>query len=75
VEALKRIRDRGTTIMYVEHDVKAIMAVCDRIVVLNYGGKLCEGQPEEIRNDPAVIEAYLGHAATRPAVRLQPSAA
>ncbi len=75
LDLLKRIRDRGTTIMYVEHDVKAIMAVCDRIVVLNYGEKLCEGQPEEIRNDPAVIEAYLGHAASRPAVRLQPSAA
>jgi len=72
---LKRIRDRGTTLMYVEHDVKAIMAVCDRIVVLNYGEKLAEGQPEEIRNDPAVIEAYLGHAASQPAKRLQPSAA
>ena len=72
---LKRIRDRGTTIMYVEHDVKAIMAVCDRIVVLNYGEKLSEGQPEEIRNDPAVIEAYLGHAAMQAAVPLQPSAA
>jgi branched-chain amino acid transport system ATP-binding protein len=72
---LRRIRDRGTTIMYVEHDVKAIMAVCDRIVVLNYGEKLAEGQPEEIRNHPAVIEAYLGHAASRPPVALQPSAA
>jgi len=75
LELLRRIRDRGTTVMYVEHDVKAIMAVCDRIVVLNYGEKLAEGQPEEIRNDPAVIEAYLGHMARRPAVRLQPTAA
>ena len=72
---LKRIRDRGTTIMYVEHDVKAIMAVCDRIVVLNYGEKLAEGLPEEIRNHPAVIEAYLGHAASQPRVALQTSAA
>ncbi len=72
---LKQIRDRGTTIMYVEHDVKAIMAVCDRIVVLNYGEKLSEGQPEEIRNDPAVVEAYLGHAATQPALPVPACAA
>jgi len=65
---LKRIRDRGTTIMYVEHDVKAIVAICDRIVVLNYGEKLSEGQPQEICNDPAVIEAYLGHAAAHAAI-------
>jgi len=75
LDLLKRIRDGGTTIMYVEHDVKAIMAICDCIVVLNYGEKLSEGQPEEIRNDPAVIEAYLGRAAARPVAPLQPSAA
>lgn len=58
---LRRIRDRGTTVMYVEHDVKAITAVCDRILVLNYGRKLSEGTPNHIRQDSAVIEAYLGH--------------
>jgi ABC-type branched-subunit amino acid transport system ATPase component len=74
LDLLKRTRDRGTTIMYVEHDVKAIMAVCDRIVVLNYGEKLSEGQPEEICHDPAVIEAYLGHAAAHAAARAEPAA-
>jgi branched-chain amino acid transport system ATP-binding protein len=46
--------------MYVEHDMKAIMSVCDRITVLNFGQKLAEGKPQEIQNNDAVIEAYLG---------------
>ncbi|HZU32006.1 MAG TPA: hypothetical protein VFB79_12885, partial [Candidatus Angelobacter sp.] len=57
---LQRIRQEGTTIMYVEHDMKAIMSVCDRITVLNFGQKLAEGKPEEIQKDHSVIEAYLG---------------
>jgi branched-chain amino acid transport system ATP-binding protein len=60
MELLHRIREGGTTIMYVEHDMKAIMAVCDRITVLNFGQKLAEGKPDEIQSNPAVIEAYLG---------------
>ena len=60
LDLLRQIRAGGTTIMYVEHDVKAITAVCDRILVLNYGERLAEGTPEQIQLDPAVIEAYLG---------------
>ena len=57
------IRRAGTTIIYVEHDVRAIMAVCDRVIVINYGQKLAEGT-HEIQNNPAVIEAYLGKPAS-----------
>jgi branched-chain amino acid transport system ATP-binding protein len=60
LDLIHQIREGGTTIMYVEHDMKAIMAVCDRITVLNFGQKLAEGNPHEIQNDDSVIEAYLG---------------
>ena len=60
LDLIQRIRDGGATIMYVEHDMKAVMSVCDRITVLDFGQKLAEGMPQEIQNNDAVIKAYLG---------------
>lgn len=57
---VKTIRDRGTTILLVEHNMKAVMGTCERIVVLNFGQKLTEGPPEAVRANQEVIEAYLG---------------
>jgi len=60
MEDIKEIRDRGVTIVMIEHVMKAIMNVCDRILVLNYGKKIAEGTPQEIANSKTVIEVYLG---------------
>jgi branched-chain amino acid transport system ATP-binding protein len=61
---IRRIRERGITIMIIEHHMKVIMALSDRIVVLTYGQKLAEGAPAEIARNPEVIKAYLGEGAS-----------
>lgn len=60
VETVKNIRDRGITIIMIEHVMKAVMNVSDRIIVLDYGTQIAEGTPEEISSNEKVIEAYLG---------------
>jgi branched-chain amino acid transport system ATP-binding protein len=60
IEMAKRIRDKGTTVVLIEHNMKVAMALSDRIVVLNFGKKIAEGNPEEITTNETVLEAYLG---------------
>lgn len=60
INLLRNLRDQGITLVIVEHDMKAIMGLSQRIVVLNYGRKIAEGTPQEIQNNPQVIAAYLG---------------
>ncbi len=62
-DLIKKIADSGVTIVLVEHDMKLVMHISDRILVLNFGEKLAEGSARDVRRNPDVIAAYLGQAA------------
>lgn len=60
LDLLRKIRDRGITLVVVEHDMKAVMTLCERIILMDRGEKLVEGTPEQVARDPKAITAYLG---------------
>jgi branched-chain amino acid transport system ATP-binding protein len=62
-EIIKSVNGRGTSFLIIEHNIPFVMRLCDSVIVMDRGKRLVQGTPEQIRNDPAVLEAYLGGAA------------
>jgi branched-chain amino acid transport system ATP-binding protein len=60
MKLINKIRDKGVSILIIEHDMKVVMGLCDEICVINFGTKIAEGSPKEIQTNKKVLEAYLG---------------